>query len=89
VCYDLLLSIGHSPVYVVTRSLNMTTMTLEYWQDEAWFVGRLREVPGCFSQGATVEELESNIREVYGLLRADEDLPIPPNTMTKSLLIAA
>jgi predicted RNase H-like HicB family nuclease len=67
----------------------MTTMTFEYWQDEAWSVGRLREVPGCFSQGATVEELESNIREVYELLRSDEDLPIPPNTMTKSLLIAA
>jgi predicted RNase H-like HicB family nuclease len=67
----------------------MTTMTLEYWRDDDWFVGRLREVPGCFSQGATVEELENNVREVYELLLADDDVPVPSNTMTKSLLIAA
>jgi predicted RNase H-like HicB family nuclease len=25
--------------------------TLEYWIDDGWYVGRLREVPGVFSQG--------------------------------------
>lgn len=51
--------------------------TLEYWPDGDWLVGRLREVPSVFSQGATVEELEENIREVYALLVADER-PEPP-----------
>ncbi|MGI8741953.1 MAG: hypothetical protein ACR2NN_05180 [Bryobacteraceae bacterium] len=29
------------------------TYTLEYWRDGDWLVGRLRDVPGVFSQGAT------------------------------------
>jgi predicted RNase H-like HicB family nuclease len=43
--------------------------TLEYWIDDGWFVGRLKEVPGVFSQGATIEELESNTQDAYELLR--------------------
>ena len=39
--------------------------TLEYWMDEIWYVGRLREVPEVFSQGESLEELEENIRDVY------------------------
>jgi predicted RNase H-like HicB family nuclease len=49
----------------------MSTFTLEYWQDDDRFVGRLRELPGCFSQGETLPELEGNIAEVYKLLQAD------------------
>ena len=30
-----------------------------------WYVGRLPEVPGVFSQAASLEELEQNIREAY------------------------
>ena len=51
--------------------------TLEYWMDDTWYVGRLKEVPGVFSQGASIDELESNIREAYHLLMEDEDaLPV-------------
>jgi predicted RNase H-like HicB family nuclease len=46
--------------------------TLEYWIDERWYVGRLREVPGVFSQGESLEELEENIRDVYGLMIEEE-----------------
>ena len=67
----------------------MSTFTLEYWQDEGWFVGRLQEVPGCFSQGETLPELEGNIAEVYKLLLADEEMPVPPSAMTKPLQLAA
>ena len=42
--------------------------TLEYWQDEHWYVGKLKEVPGVFSQGESLEELEENIREAYQLM---------------------
>jgi len=31
--------------------------TLEYWTDEGWYVGRLKEIPGVFSQGEKREEL--------------------------------
>jgi len=47
------------------------TFTLEYWLDEGWYVGRLREVPGVFSQGETLAELEENIRDAYQLMRED------------------
>jgi predicted RNase H-like HicB family nuclease len=43
--------------------------TLEYWLDDGWYVGRLKEVPGVFSQGETLEELRANIREAYHLMR--------------------
>jgi len=29
---------------------------MEYWKDGKWYVGRLLEVPGVFSQGATPED---------------------------------
>jgi predicted RNase H-like HicB family nuclease len=46
-------------------------------------------VPGCFSQGETLEELEKNIQEVYALLKMDDDLPLPEKVMTKPVKIAA
>ncbi len=42
--------------------------TLEYWRDEDWYIGRLREVPGVFSQGRTLVELEDNIQDAYRLM---------------------
>jgi predicted RNase H-like HicB family nuclease len=53
--------------------------TLEYWQDEGWYVGRLREVPGVFSQGKTLGELENNVRDAYQLLLEDQP-PVGPRT---------
>ncbi|MHC4071185.1 MAG: type II toxin-antitoxin system HicB family antitoxin [Planctomycetota bacterium] len=47
--------------------------TLEYWMDEEWYVGRLKEVPGVFSQGETMEELERNIQEAYRLMMEEEE----------------
>ncbi len=47
-------------------------LTLEFWPDEGWYVGRLREVPCVFSQGETLAELEDNIRDAYQLVLEDE-----------------
>ena len=46
--------------------------TLEYWLDDNWYVGRIREIPGVFSQGETLEEPEANIADAYKLVLADE-----------------
>ena len=46
----------------------MSQFTLEFWEDEGWFVGRLIEVPGVFSQGETLEELQENIRDAYRMM---------------------
>ncbi len=59
--------------------------TLEYWIDDGWYVGRLKEVPGVFSQGETLEELEENIREVYHLMMEDEQDLHHVNAQTKEI----
>jgi len=55
------------------------TFTLEYWQDEGWYVGQLREVPGVFSQGETLVELEENIRDAFELVLEDSGKPVLRN----------
>lgn len=42
--------------------------TLEYWQDDGWFVGKLKEIPGVFSQGKTLKELKENIIDAYRMM---------------------
>ena len=39
--------------------------------DEGWYVGKLREVPGVFSQGESLEELKMNIQNAYDLMMQD------------------
>jgi predicted RNase H-like HicB family nuclease len=53
--------------------------------DDGWYVGRLREVPGVFSQGETLEELEDNIRDAYRLLLEDEPAEPRPGAQTKEI----
>jgi predicted RNase H-like HicB family nuclease len=48
--------------------------TLEYWQDNDWFVGKLKEIPGVFSQGKTIEELKENIIDAYHMMLAESDV---------------
>lgn len=41
--------------------------------DEGWYVGRIKEVPGVFSQGASLQKLEENIRDAYQLMMEEEE----------------
>jgi len=50
--------------------------TLEYWIDKDWYVGRLKEVPGVFSQGESLAELEENIQDAFRLMIDSEAIPI-------------
>ena len=47
--------------------------TLEYWQDDGWFVGKLKEVPGVFSQGETLNELIGNIQDAYKMMLEENE----------------
>ena len=51
--------------------------TLEFWRDGDFYVGRLLEVPGVFSQGETLEELQENIQDTYDLMVTQERPPAP------------
>ena len=60
--------------------------TLEYWMDEDWYVGRLKEVPGVFSQGASLQGLEENICDAYQLMMEEEEETLPrAGVQTKEL----
>jgi predicted RNase H-like HicB family nuclease len=60
--------------------------TLEYWLDEGWYVGRLKEVPGVFSQGVSLQELEENIQDAYQLMMEEEEEVLPlAGVQTKEL----
>ncbi len=59
--------------------------TLEYWIDDGWFVGRLIEVPGVFSQGETLAELEANIEDAYDLMRESQEVPVPAGSRLKEV----
>ncbi len=58
--------------------------TLEYWIDDDWYVGRLKEVPSVFSQGESLEELEENIRDAYRLI-VEADVSHRLMTRTKEI----
>jgi predicted RNase H-like HicB family nuclease len=58
--------------------------TLEYWRDEGWYVGRLREVPGVFSQGKSLRELEENIKDAYLLMLEEEEEELLPPTKIRA-----
>ena len=61
--------------------------TLEYWEDDGWYVGRLQEVPGVFSQGETVEELEANIADAYRMVLAEGGEAPRENAKTKEVAV--
>ena len=59
----------HSPCPVKLEE--MKQFTLEYWTDDGWYVGRLKEMPAVMSQGETLEELQAMIRDAYRLIVDD------------------
>jgi len=66
----------HPPFHIEEEK--MAKLTLEYWQDEGWYVGRLVEVPGVFSQGETLDELKENIQDAYKLMLDTEPIDFIP-----------
>jgi predicted RNase H-like HicB family nuclease len=50
---------------------------LEYWRDWDWYVGRLIEVPGVFSLGKTLAELNENIQDAYETMVTQDRPPAP------------
>ena len=61
--------------------------TLEYWIDSGWYVGKLKEVPGVFSQGESLEELEENIRDAYSLMIEEPTSATRPDVKTKDITV--
>ncbi|MBF0568378.1 MAG: type II toxin-antitoxin system HicB family antitoxin [Nitrospirae bacterium] len=65
----------------------LRNLILEYWIDEGWYIGRLREVPGVFSQGETLMQLEDNIREAYKLIKDEDGSIYQTDVITKEIAV--
>lgn len=61
--------------------------TLQYWLDDGWYVGKLKEVPGVFSQGESLAELEANIQDAYALMMEEESAPVHSGLQTKEIAL--
>ena len=62
--------------------------TLEYWLDDGWYVGRIKEIPGVFSQGETMEELEENINDAYKMVMEENSkIDINMEIKTKDFVV--
>ena len=61
----------------MARSNGKRVFTLEYWLDGDMYVGKLREVPGVFSQGETLEELKENVADAYRMMLKESGVSIP------------
>jgi len=59
--------------------------TLEYWIDDGWYIGRIKEIPGVFSQGETLSELKENIKDAYLMMVRESKPDYNPTTPAKEL----
>jgi predicted RNase H-like HicB family nuclease len=59
--------------------------TLEYWVDADWYVGRLKEIPGVFSQGESLAELEENIQDAYRLVADSDSMTVHSGSHLKEI----
>jgi predicted RNase H-like HicB family nuclease len=69
------------------RGIMKRKLTLEYWKDADWYVGKLREVPGVFSQGETLKALEDNIKDAYTLMINEFSSPESSHVHRKEIAI--
>jgi hypothetical protein len=56
----------------------LNSLILEYWTDDDWYVGRLKEDPGSSARVSPSLSLRRNIRDVYQLLLASPDVSPAP-----------
>ena len=45
---------------------------------DGWYIGSVPELPGCHTQGQTLEELEARMKEAIELYLDGEDLAMLP-----------
>jgi len=52
----------------------VSKMTMIYWKGEKFWLGKLKEHPEIMTQGRTLKELETNLRDAYRMMIL-EDVP--------------
>lgn len=50
----------------------MNRLNMIYWKSDKFYLGKLREHPEIMTQGKTLKELESNLRDAYKMMIMDD-----------------
>ncbi|MBA2590916.1 MAG: type II toxin-antitoxin system HicB family antitoxin [Gammaproteobacteria bacterium] len=59
-------------------------LTMVYWKGEQFWVGKLLEHPEVMTQGATLEELEENLKDAYRMMVMED---VPAHYQTKAIAL--
>jgi predicted RNase H-like HicB family nuclease len=59
-------------------------VTLIYWKENHFWLGKLLEHPEIMTQGETLEELEENIKDAYLLMVMDD---VPAEHQVKEIML--
>lgn len=51
---------------------SMRTAKIVYWEEDSSWIGYLEEFPDYWTQGETLEDLQSHLRDLYVDLTSDE-----------------
>ncbi len=62
----------------------MTKLTMLYWKEDNFWLGKILEHPEIMTQGETLKELEENIKDAYQLMILDD---VPENYEIKELTV--
>ncbi|KAB2834024.1 MAG: type II toxin-antitoxin system HicB family antitoxin [Candidatus Brocadia sp.] len=59
-------------------------LTLIYWKEKKFWIGKLLEHPEIMTQGETLEELIENIKDAYSLMILED---VPQDYQTKEIIV--
>lgn len=59
-------------------------MTMIYWKEDKFWLGKLLEHPEIMTQGLTLDELELNLKDAYLMMAMDD---VPENYMAKEITL--
>jgi predicted RNase H-like HicB family nuclease len=62
----------------------MNKLTMIYWKEGKFWLGKLLEHPEIMTQGKTLKELEENIKDAYRLMILDD---VPKEHQMKAIAV--
>jgi predicted RNase H-like HicB family nuclease len=80
-------SMYYNTFYKIYGEIMIKNYTLEYWLDDEWYVGRLKDVPGVFSQGETLNELEENIKDALIMILKENASDYRDDSKSKEIVV--
>lgn len=61
-----------------------TKLTMIYWKEEKFWLGKFLEYPEIMTQGKTIKELEENLKDAFLMMAMDD---VPEKYKTKEIAI--